>query len=262
MTISAGLYFGAELAERAQGARDLSDLRRGILDRLQMLVGCETAFWGEYHGTKVTPEASVWFAPHNSGRRALERFAAARARYDAPQGLRALQKCGVAVDTEIFTPEERDRLPLYAEVLRRAGIRTYLACGIAFRGGALSFMTLGRHAGSARYSDREQTLLRQIRGSVGLVEAAFRFAMDPCMADRLRAAYQLTGRESQVADMVVRGLQNKEIAALLGTSPETVRKQTIRIYEKARVSGRMQLLVRVGATFRPEGPPAPNRGYA
>jgi DNA-binding NarL/FixJ family response regulator len=70
---------------------------------------------------------------------------------------------------------------------------------------------------------------------------------------RQRARFApLSPRETQVATLVARGLQNKEIAALLGTSVDTVRKQTIRIYAKTGVSGRVQLTVLLSRPARTE----------
>lgn len=61
-----------------------------------------------------------------------------------------------------------------------------------------------------------------------------------------RALQVLTPRERQVGGLIHDGLQNKEIATLLGTSVETVRKQTRAIYDKLRVDGRVQLATRFG----------------
>jgi DNA-binding NarL/FixJ family response regulator len=56
----------------------------------------------------------------------------------------------------------------------------------------------------------------------------------------------LSPREREVARLIRSGLRNKEIAALLGTSVETVRKQTISIYEKLGVSVRVELVSHFG----------------
>jgi len=60
----------------------------------------------------------------------------------------------------------------------------------------------------------------------------------------------LTRREKDVARAVVRGLSNREIAAELGISPETVKRHLGSIYSKLSLSGRVGLAVHVvtGAT--------------
>jgi DNA-binding CsgD family transcriptional regulator len=64
-------------------------------------------------------------------------------------------------------------------------------------------------------------------------------------SERLRLAHGLSPREVEVAMLVAQGLQNKEIAAILGTAPDTVRHQTVRIYAKTGVTTRTALAVLV-----------------
>jgi DNA-binding NarL/FixJ family response regulator len=67
-------------------------------------------------------------------------------------------------------------------------------------------------------------------------ETANGLAPDPAIA-----RFGFSQRELQVAHLIARGLANKEVAALLGTAPDTVRKQSIAIYRKAAVSNRTEL---------------------
>jgi DNA-binding NarL/FixJ family response regulator len=53
----------------------------------------------------------------------------------------------------------------------------------------------------------------------------------------------LTPRESQVVDMVIEGMKNKEIAARLHTSEGSVKLHLNRIFRKMRVSSRYELMV-------------------
>jgi DNA-binding NarL/FixJ family response regulator len=52
---------------------------------------------------------------------------------------------------------------------------------------------------------------------------------------------QLTKRERQIADGVVRGLRNKEIARLLNISEKTVKSHLNNIFQKLRLEGRFAL---------------------
>jgi DNA-binding NarL/FixJ family response regulator len=54
------------------------------------------------------------------------------------------------------------------------------------------------------------------------------------------APSNLTPRERQVLDCVVRGLQNKEIGVVLGISPETIRNHLRNIYDKLQVRCRAE----------------------
>ena len=52
----------------------------------------------------------------------------------------------------------------------------------------------------------------------------------------------LTPRELEVLDALAGGLANKEIARKLGTSPNTVKTQIAKLYEKLEVSGRVDAI--------------------
>jgi two-component system, NarL family, nitrate/nitrite response regulator NarL len=61
----------------------------------------------------------------------------------------------------------------------------------------------------------------------------------------------LTSREAEIANLISRGLRNKEIARELHLSEGTVKMHLHRIYEKLRLRGRMQLaLSMAGACAR------------
>jgi DNA-binding CsgD family transcriptional regulator len=54
--------------------------------------------------------------------------------------------------------------------------------------------------------------------------------------------YRLSRRESQVAELVLRGRRNSQIAAALGITPATAKKHLSRIFEKVGVDSRALLV--------------------
>lgn len=54
--------------------------------------------------------------------------------------------------------------------------------------------------------------------------------------------WQLTPSEREIAQFILKGISNEAIAQMRGTAPSTVRAQCTRIYQKAEVDGRAQLL--------------------
>jgi DNA-binding CsgD family transcriptional regulator len=63
----------------------------------------------------------------------------------------------------------------------------------------------------------------------------------------------LTPSEARVAQMVVDGLSNEEIARMRGVSPRTIVNQLSSIYPKLEVTSRRELRARfVGSLKRPE----------
>ena len=55
----------------------------------------------------------------------------------------------------------------------------------------------------------------------------------------------LTRREQQIAELVARGLRNRQIAAECGISPETVKRHLASIYGKLATRGRVGLAIHV-----------------
>ena len=78
--------------------------------------------------------------------------------------------------------------------------------------------------------DRMTDGLRAARGQMAEVMEAF------------FVSWGLTASERDVAMMILKGIDNETIASLRGTAPGTVRAQCTRIYAKAGVDGRAQLL--------------------
>ncbi len=60
-----------------------------------------------------------------------------------------------------------------------------------------------------------------------------------------RSPAQLTDRERKVVIGVVEGLTNKEIAARLGTSEESIKSSVQRLFSKLRVRSRVQIAVKM-----------------
>ena len=60
-----------------------------------------------------------------------------------------------------------------------------------------------------------------------------------------RTVGQLTARERAVVDIVLKGCSNREIAARLGISEQTVKNHLTSAFVKLQVRSRMQLLLRI-----------------
>lgn len=57
--------------------------------------------------------------------------------------------------------------------------------------------------------------------------------------------HMLTGRERQIADGVSQGLSNRDIAAALGITEQTVKNHLTAIFTKLHVTSRLQLALAI-----------------
>jgi DNA-binding NarL/FixJ family response regulator len=108
-------------------------------------------------------------------------------------------------------------------------------------------LTIDCCGGGRRFERGALDRMHMMLGLVGMADAALA-SRCPVVSHHVELD-ALTSREREVARLIRTGLPNKGIAALLGTSVETVRKQTARIYRKLGLSGRVHLLARFGAAL-------------
>jgi DNA-binding NarL/FixJ family response regulator len=57
--------------------------------------------------------------------------------------------------------------------------------------------------------------------------------------------YRLSPREAEVAELVLRGYRNPDIAASLGIASSTIKRHLTRIFDKIGVDSRTQLISRL-----------------
>jgi DNA-binding NarL/FixJ family response regulator len=65
---------------------------------------------------------------------------------------------------------------------------------------------------------------------------------------RIASAHELSETERRIAELVVAGCRNRDVAAELSLSPNTVAWNLSKIYRKLGVGSRTELAARVGAT--------------
>ena len=86
--------------------------------------------------------------------------------------------------------------------------------------------------------------LRNLLNRMSAMEFGIRAARGEMatLIDSFFDLWRLTPSEREVALLVLKGIDNDSIAAMRGTAQGTVRAQCTRIYAKAEVDGRAQLL--------------------
>jgi len=86
--------------------------------------------------------------------------------------------------------------------------------------------------------------LRDLNNRMAAMELGIRAARGDMsnLIDAFFDQWRLTPSEREIALMVLKGIDNDSIAKMRGTAQSTVRAQCTRIYAKAQVDGRAQLL--------------------
>jgi len=221
----------------------MTDVRRAVGRVLEVLDEDDDArFFGESEATvrELVGADQVHFVPFDTFHAApsyLLQFTHER-RLHQPLFVAATERMqhGGYIDTEIFTSAQRDRMPLYAELLRPLGLRTQIVHLVRFRGRAVGVVHANRYgARGTRFRSSSLGRMRAVVHLLGAALVARRQAPPP------PGIVALTSREAEVASLAVRGFETAQIAAHLGTSTNTVRNQLHAVFRKLGVYSRLEL---------------------
>lgn len=142
-------------------------------------------------------------------------------------------------DSDVWSHARRELMAEgYPELCPR--VARHMLVWVGLREGELVGINLERRGCAKAFSDRDLELVDVVAPLVHL--AAF-LAQPASSSERdLRSLWGLTRAESEVARLVVRGLQNAEVGQVLGLSINTVRNALTRVFAKAGASTRAELV--------------------
>lgn len=238
------------ICEDACAVADIASFRRRLLVRIGRIVDWDMALvlpsgpLGDdcsrgAVGLELEPRLFEWYLKNR------------RRYYPSMRPLvRALRSHRVIDAFAVLGASLRD-LPVYREFVGPSGTSAQLHALLDFRGEASGALSLKRREGSRCFRARDLERVRAVLAAAGAVDAAL-IARCASKADARIDPLLLTVRERDVFSLVRAGFQNKEIAAMLGTAADTVRKQTIAIYGKLGVGGRGELLAIYATDARSE----------
>lgn len=230
-----------EIAELALSCDDQAAFRDRLLDRLDQLIGFDLA---SLHSARDPRQVSMRLRGYDADLVA-ERLLGYMMEFE-PGELAAADSGRPLVDTEVLPLRRRERLSLYREQLRPHGVSVMMTA--MWRGHNAGFgFHLARCGRGHKFHRREIETLEQLLPAIKLAESyvAVRAIAADHPATRSFDAWAdqvgLTRAERRVAELVVRGLQNREIATILGVSSLTVRNQLGAVFRKADVTNRSEL---------------------
>jgi len=224
----------AEIAEAALDADSPGVAWARIMGLLQSVVGFDSGFVGTCGGTIETSHAVLLGHEEAVFGRSIGRYLAGLSPSEIAQYV-ARTQCSSAV----FSTRRREELSVqYPALAPRAA--KHMIHRVHWARGELFGFNLERGRHTSEFGEPELEFmdgifpLLQIVNLLGKGET--RDNLD------VMTQWSLTRREADVADLVIRGLQNSEIAQVLGLSRNTVRNVLARVFEKARVSTRSELV--------------------
>jgi DNA-binding CsgD family transcriptional regulator len=246
---SAGLF--EQIARDGQSASSMAEFRNALLRAVLQKVGGDSSAIMDLAPRSQRFASCTGAIGSSAGY--VDQYMAHRARYDDSLSrlLRVAHVGGAAIDTDVYTRRERESLAAYVEVLLPQGARSILAGLLCYGGRATGLIVLKRHCRGHGFQIDDAAALRELLPAVALADAGFRYTLRGPPLEATLPHRQLSPREAQVAAFVAKGLQNPEIALLLGTSRHTVKKQVQKIMGKLEVSNRTELAGTIGSGQNP-----------
>jgi DNA-binding CsgD family transcriptional regulator len=244
------------LVRDAEGAPNIAAFRTRLLWSLRELVGADSAAvidpgWldvdarGARERTVVFGTSAGFTQPFFAHRR---RYARSLSRM-----VRMMGTGRPVIDDAVYGARDRQRLAVYREIFLPQNATSILAASARCRGVETAMLVFKRHGRSARFRAPDTARLEAMLPVVALADAGFRYAFEARRAVAAPARSSLLQglgeREAQVGQLASRGLRNAEIAAILGTSAETVKRQLRSVFAKVEVSNRTELAMLWGSAF-------------
>jgi DNA-binding CsgD family transcriptional regulator len=167
---------------------------------------------------------------------------------------------GTIVDHEVIGPGRREELAFYREYLRPRGIESFIS-HTWWDQGRMHCVSLARTGRVRRLERREADVLDRLAPLLVLGERLHGQSGGRALSDAhvWAQAQGLSRAEQRVVDLVARGLTNREIGGVLGSSPNTVRNQLSSVYRKLGVSTRTELAFVLSSVEQGSHPPASAR---
>jgi DNA-binding CsgD family transcriptional regulator len=220
------------------------------------------------HLRAVLPSDEIYFAPF--GPRFFDESPRFYCEYaerlpdfeaDLARGRAVADRIGGFVDVEVYSNRERETLPAFAELVRPARISSMIFAAVHSGGVGSGIVFLLRKGQGRRFSQEQLLAAMPLLHAVGFVHRSFippsaerfsRASRRPSRADE--ALRRLSEAEREVAAVAAEGFQSLQIAATLGKSVHTVRRQLESMYRRLGVGNRTELAALIHrATARRDG---------
>jgi DNA-binding CsgD family transcriptional regulator len=219
-----------------KGSRNYRDLCARMMDGINHMVVPSRA-WAIYRLDETLKPTDI--AARNVNDAFLQRYEEA-GRENDPMMAELIATHLPCHNLQTLSADQWHRHPLYLHLTSRlAGLDHVLQAPLLGDGRIIGTLNFGRCHGDPPYGDAEVAAV-----SVAAHHISTLLAMLP---ENDQEPLELTERELQIAELVARGLNNREIAECLAISRNTVKEALKRIFRKAHVDSRAELTARLAA---------------
>ena len=222
-------------AEMLVDVSDPAELWPRMLQHLQDAVGFDAGYIGATWGAAAEGRGAVLEHDEPSLKSSLGRLLAEL----APGEVAAYTERARNHD-EVWTPARMKELAIFNEVLLPSGMR-HMLVRVSVRHGNVAGFNLERRGISPRFSEDDARVVDTVAPFLHIVELLTLDAGEDPVTQTFAEANQLSKREAEFLNLLVRGLQNAEIAIVARVSVNTVRNTLARMFEKLEVTTRAEL---------------------
>jgi DNA-binding CsgD family transcriptional regulator len=224
------------IAEAATVARSAPELGQQVMEAIDRLVGCDL-------GSIITVTAGQnWsLCGEIADNQYLKEHFWRTAMALEPKEVEAVST-GFTSDQEVFSMRRKERLAVFREFLWPHRLRTLLV-RMWFQSGRAWALGIARTGSTlaARQRGRLEQLYPFIHAAMRVAAGLTAEPADPYPDAGRGGPWGLTPAQERTLSLVIRGMTNREVAALLGTSPNTVRNTLTEIFKRVGVSTRSEL---------------------
>ncbi len=227
-------------------AEDFTAIRRGLLERLHMLVQFSYAsiLRIETNGGRMVfrdplcvPEALL----------PMEEQYIRIAEEDHTLWSTDRERSGVICESSMLSDEARLSTPVYRQCYARWNIYDTLQVNIAYHGLALGVLTLYRTRAEGTFREEDVFSMNIISHHLNRLFYRRLVAENPAgrraaRVQGMEEKYGLTRREGEILARLLTGASDEDIAAALVIAPGTLKKHLQHIYRKLQITARWELL--------------------
>ena len=217
---------------------DSRRMRKSVLESLKMLIDSDISTFELASETKpyhVTDPVGL-----GTSERHMQHYLSEVQEYDYGRWTYAAPSGGVYRETDFMSTEARVKTPYYQNFFKPENIH-YSAMLVIIRNQIfLGCLALFRSKEKADFTDRDLFILNMLQDHLGWrleedKKAGKETSVSFPTQQELMNQFKLTARESQIADLLVRGASHTDICSQLHITYNTFKKHTANIYRKLNV---------------------------